>query len=186
MWHGQLPILTPCHPGEAVEVLETGRLMIYQKFSRKILRTREIFFTLFTRPEVEVQEWCRTHYFISYNFPLPLRCLRRTRVSQVDGQGFCGQYIPMFEEQRPHKCFPDIFFLREKQFANSRHYVIHQKSFRHVQPCPMCQIFGDVILYFYRNLRFRKLHGVIEIDESLFGRRVKFHRGNPSRGLKVN
>lgn len=40
--------------------------------------------------------------------------------------------------------------------------------------------------YFYRNLRFRKLHGVIEIDESLFGRRVKFHRGNPSRGLKVN
>lgn len=40
--------------------------------------------------------------------------------------------------------------------------------------------------YFYRNLRFKKLRGVIEIDESLFGRRVKFHRGNPNRGLKVN
>lgn len=39
--------------------------------------------------------------------------------------------------------------------------------------------------YFYTNLRLRKLQGVIEIDESLFGRRVKFHRGNPHRGLKA-
>nr|XP_011443777.2 uncharacterized protein LOC105339761 [Crassostrea gigas] len=39
--------------------------------------------------------------------------------------------------------------------------------------------------YFYRNLRFKKLHGIIEIEESLFGRRVKFHRGNPNRGLKI-
>lgn len=45
------------------------------------------------------------------------------------------------------------------------------------------EIFKD---YYYRNLRFKKLHGIIEIEESLFGRRVKFHRGNPNRGLKVN
>ena len=31
-----------------------------------------------------------------------------------------------------------------------------------------------------------KLQGEIEIDdESLFGRRVKFHRGNPKKGMKV-
>ena len=30
-----------------------------------------------------------------------------------------------------------------------------------------------------------KLQGEIEIDESLFGRRVKFHRGNPNKGMKV-
>ncbi|XP_061187524.1 uncharacterized protein LOC133195646 [Saccostrea echinata] len=39
--------------------------------------------------------------------------------------------------------------------------------------------------YFYTNLRYRKMQGVVEIDESLFGRRVKFHRGNPNCGLKI-
>ena len=29
------------------------------------------------------------------------------------------------------------------------------------------------------------MSGIIEIDESLFGRRVKFYRGNPNKGMKV-
>ncbi|XP_078329246.1 uncharacterized protein LOC111114334 [Crassostrea virginica] len=39
--------------------------------------------------------------------------------------------------------------------------------------------------YFYTDLRHRTLRGVVEIDKSLFGRRVKFHRGNPNLGMKV-
>lgn len=39
--------------------------------------------------------------------------------------------------------------------------------------------------HFYTNLRHRKLWGIVEISESLFGCRVKFHRGNPNRGMKV-
>ena len=39
--------------------------------------------------------------------------------------------------------------------------------------------------YFHRHIRHRRIGGEIEIDESLFGRRVKFHRGNPNKGLKV-
>lgn len=30
------------------------------------------------------------------------------------------------------------------------------------------------------------LRGIVEIDESRFVRRVKFHRDNPNRGMKVN
>jgi hypothetical protein len=39
--------------------------------------------------------------------------------------------------------------------------------------------------YHYRHVRNTKLTGEIEIDESLFGRRVKHNRGNPHRGLKI-
>ena len=30
------------------------------------------------------------------------------------------------------------------------------------------------------------LEGEVQIDESLFGRKVKYHTGNPNRGLKVS
>ena len=43
----------------------------------------------------------------------------------------------------------------------------------------------DLFFEFYvRDIRDIKLQGEVEIDESLFGRRTKYHRGNP-RGLKV-
>lgn len=34
-------------------------------------------------------------------------------------------------------------------------------------------------------IKTKKLSGTVEIDESLFGRRVKHHRGDPNRGVKV-
>lgn len=40
--------------------------------------------------------------------------------------------------------------------------------------------------YFNNTLRNVKLQGIVEIDESLFGRRVKYHKGNPNRGLKAS
>ena len=40
------------------------------------------------------------------------------------------------------------------------------------------------IEYYVRNIRHVILDGIVEIDESLFGRRVKYHKGNP-RGSKV-
>ncbi|XP_060590076.1 uncharacterized protein LOC132745237 [Ruditapes philippinarum] len=39
--------------------------------------------------------------------------------------------------------------------------------------------------YFHVRLSQKKMSGIVEIDESLFGRRVKFHRGDPNKGLKV-
>lgn len=39
--------------------------------------------------------------------------------------------------------------------------------------------------HFYTNLRHRKLWGIVEISKSLFGCRVKFHRGNPNRRMNV-
>lgn len=31
----------------------------------------------------------------------------------------------------------------------------------------------------------KKLSGIVELDESLFGKRNKYHRGNPHGGMKV-
>ncbi len=31
-----------------------------------------------------------------------------------------------------------------------------------------------------------KLDGIVEIDESLFGRQLKYHRGDPTVGLRVS
>ena len=44
---------------------------------------------------------------------------------------------------------------------------------------------GDLFIeYYVRNITYEKLKGKVEIDESLFGRRTKYHRGDP-RWLKV-
>ena len=39
--------------------------------------------------------------------------------------------------------------------------------------------------YVYKNVFAMKFMGDVEIDESLFGRKVKYHRGNPHVGCKV-
>ena len=46
----------------------------------------------------------------------------------------------------------------------------------------MREIFKE---HFHRNTKVKKLAGTVEIDESLFGKRTKFHRGNPHGGMKV-
>lgn len=44
----------------------------------------------------------------------------------------------------------------------------------------------EVMMEFYeRNLKSKTLSGEIEIDESLFGRKVKYNKGNPHKGLRV-
>ena len=48
--------------------------------------------------------------------------------------------------------------------------------------CFMRELFKD---HFQKNITNRKISGEIEIDESLFGRRIKFHRGNPRPGLRI-
>lgn len=39
--------------------------------------------------------------------------------------------------------------------------------------------------YFYRTVMNKKISGEIEIDESLFGRKMKYHKGNPGPGLRI-
>lgn len=49
--------------------------------------------------------------------------------------------------------------------------------------CFMREVFKE---YFHNTLRNVKFQGIVEIDESLFGRRVKYLKGNQNRGLKVS
>lgn len=136
MWHGQLPILTPCHPGEAVEVLETGRLMIYQKFSRKILRTRGIFFTLFTRPEVEVQEWCRTHSLLATIFPCPYDVCEGHGSPKLMARASVGS-IYRCSRNRDHISASRIYSFFEKSNLQIQDIMLFIKS--HLDTCSLAQ-----------------------------------------------
>ena len=39
--------------------------------------------------------------------------------------------------------------------------------------------------HFHENIKGKTISGEIEIDESLFGRKIKYHRGNPRPGLCI-
>lgn len=162
------------------------------------------FFTLFTRPEVEVQEWCRTHSLLATIFPCPYDGCEGHRSPKLMARASGGS-IYRCSRNRDHTSASRIYSFFEKSNLQIQDIMLFIKSY--LDTCSLAQCarffgmsYGSTAVnynwasfvremfkeYFYRNLRFRKLQGVIEIDESLFGRRVKFHRGNPSRGLKVN
>ena len=39
--------------------------------------------------------------------------------------------------------------------------------------------------HFHKNIKGKTISGETEIDESLFGRKIKYHRGNPRPGLRI-
>ena len=64
----------------------------------------------------------------------------------------------------------------------SRMSGVHYQSTGVDWGCFLRELFKE---YFHRHIRNRKISGEIEIDESLFGRHVKHHRGNPKKGCKI-
>jgi hypothetical protein len=94
--------------------------------------------------------------------------------SFFENSKLCIQDIFMFV-----KSYLDGLSLRHVSLSAGVHYkttAVDWASF-------IREIFKE---YFHRNMKHRVLTGEVEIDESLFGRRVKFHRGNPNEGLKVS
>ncbi|XP_045206192.2 uncharacterized protein LOC123558376 [Mercenaria mercenaria] len=93
--------------------------------------------------------------------------------SFFEASKLCNQDIFMFI-----KCYLDGLSLSQTSSFTGVHYkstAVDWASF-------VRELFKE---HFHRSIRHRKLTGEVEIDESLFGRRVKFHRGNPNKGLKV-
>lgn len=166
------------------------------------MQTRGIFFTLFTRPELEVQEWCRTNGLLATIFPCPYDGCEGHMSPKMMARAPGGS-IYRCSSNRDHTRASRTYSFFGKSNLQIQDIMLFIKSY--LDKCSLAQCarfsgmsYGSTAVnwgsfvreifkeYFYRNLRFRKLQGVIEIDESLFGRRVKFHRGNPNRGLKVN
>lgn len=39
--------------------------------------------------------------------------------------------------------------------------------------------------YFQRHVHHKRIHGIVETHESLFGRWAKYHKGNSNKGMKI-
>jgi hypothetical protein len=87
-----------------------------------------------------------------------------------------------------------IFIERAKLFQNyfkiSREEILQRSIFAGVKYKSTALDWASFLRelskeHFNRNITHKKLRGEKEIDESLFGRRVKYHRGNPHKGLKI-
>ncbi|XP_060597825.1 uncharacterized protein LOC132751642 [Ruditapes philippinarum] len=109
-----------------------------------------------------------------------LRCSRNRNhelairtYSFFEASKLCTQDIFMFI-----KCYLDGLSLRQTSLfagVNYKSTAVDWASF-------IRELFKE---HFHRNIKQRKFNGEVEIDESLFGRRVKYHKGNPNKGLKV-
>lgn len=159
------------------------------------------FYGLFSRSEDDVHNWCRQNGILASTFPCPY--------NNCDGQMNLkalarapGGSIFRCSKNRDHTKSSRTYSFFDKSNLMLQDIMVFIKSYLEKSSLALCARFSGMAYgstavnwgsfirelfkeYFYKELRHRKLQGVIEIDESLFGRRVKFHRGNPNRGLKV-
>ena len=157
------------------------------------------FFSVFLYEQDVVHQWCRDHGLL----PLSLPCkspgcddvaMLRTRKGYVENEVFrCNTNV---SHQRQTREFS--FFEASKIPTND--ILLFVKSYLDGCSLNQCASFAGINygstsvdwashireLFkddFRRNTIHKKISG--EIDESLFGRRVKYHRGNPNVGVKV-
>lgn len=99
----------------------------------------------------------------------------------------CIQSLPEHTSTRAIWFYKTLFiksYLEKNSLAQcARFSGMAYKSTTVNWACFMREVFKE---YFHNTLRNVKFQGIVEIDESLFGRRVKFHKGNPNRGLKAS
>lgn len=105
------------------------------------------------------------------------------------------------EEPEPSKGHEGELFLWGLYTDHSRLHALHQMLPGQAVSSSVLQIVGiaygstavnwgsfvrEVFKeHFHRNTRMKKLSGIVELDESLFGKRTKYHRGSPHGGMKV-
>ena len=157
------------------------------------------FFSIFLNDEDVVHQWCRDHGLLAHSLPCKScdgQATLRSRKGFVANEAFrCNKN---FSHQRQTREFS--FFEAAKIPTND--IMLFIKSYLDGCTLRQCATFAGISygssavdwaghireLFkddFRRNRMNHKLSGEIEIDESLFGRRVKYHRGNPNVGVKV-
>lgn len=160
------------------------------------------FFYLFTQSEEDVYFWCRQNGLLATSFPCHVdNCtgeMALAALSRAPGGAIfrCTVNRRHTKSSRSHSFIDKsnlvlqdiILFIKSYLEKNSlaqcarftgmayRSTAVNWASF-------MREVFKE---YFNNTLRNVKLQGIVEIDESLFGRRVKYHKGNPNRGLKAS
>ena len=157
------------------------------------------FFQVFLNSEEEAHDWCRTNGLLATSLPCH-KCddqmILRPRKGSVANESFrCNK-------NRGHELQTRLFSFFEGTKLPVNDIMLFTKSYLDKNSLLQCSTFSGISYgstgvnwgvnvreifkdYFARHIRDEKLRGEIEIDESLFGRKVKYHRGNPNVGVKV-
>lgn len=158
-------------------------------------------FHLFSQDDSVVHEWCRQNGLLATSFPCPVDDCSGNMDLRSLSRGH-GGVVFRCSSNRNHTRVSRVYSFFEKSNVLLQDILLFIKSYLEKNSLAQCSRFSGFSYtttavnwasyirevfkeHFYTNLRHRKLRGIVEIDESLFGRRVKFHRGNPNRGMKV-
>lgn len=169
------------------------------------------FFRLFMSTETEVNDWCRRNGLLVSQLPCTSKKQRTAEFRRGKvwrHHGIKGVSLPNWrrdttlqEEPEPSKGHEGELFLWGLYTDHSRLHALHQMLPGQAVSSSVLQIVGiaygstavnwgsfvrEVFKeHFHRNTRMKKLSGIVELDESLFGKRTKYHRGSPHGGMKV-
>lgn len=159
------------------------------------------FFNLFLQDDDIVFEWLRNNGLLASTIKCP-KCTDMVLCKIRKRQGKCDGFTFRCENNPSHE-----FAMRKYSWFERSHLKINDamnfaKSYIEGHSLKMCATHAGICYnstavdwgvmireifkeYFYRTVSYMKLSGEVEIDESLFGRRVKYHRGNPHVGCKI-
>ena len=157
------------------------------------------FYGLFSKSDDVVLEWLRDNGLLARTVPCHKCDGSMFLKSKADRSG--GQ-IFRCRTNRMHQKSMRRFSLFEMMNIEIQDALVFIKSYLDKMTLRQCALFSGTAYgttavnwasyirelfkeHFHRHIRHKRLGGEVEIDESLFGRRVKFHRGNPNKGLKV-
>ena len=166
------------------------------------------FYFLFMCDEETITNWCRANGLLasSITCPVKVKAGAGKKGSQIMKE--CGGL--MLPKSRSFRCtenrnhertelsysffnktqltIPDVMVFIKNYLDNltllqcSKFTGIAYKSTAPNWSSYMREMFKE---HFHRNTKHVKFSGTIEIDESFFGRKMKYHKGNPSSGLKI-
>ena len=161
------------------------------------------FFHIFSQDATIVHQWCRQNGLLSTGFPCPVDGCSGDMVLRSLSRGH-GGVVFRCSSNRNHTRSSRVHSFFEKSNLLIQDIMLFIKSYLERNSLAQCSLFSGFSYtmtaincascirevhvfkeYFYTDLRHRTLRRVVEIDESLFGRRVKFHRCNPNHGMKV-
>lgn len=170
------------------------------------------FFRLFMSNETDVNDWCRRNGLLVSRLPCTSKKQNGRRSSEgekCDGimvlkESACrtGGEILRCQKNRNHQKAMRVNSFFEGSTLTIPDCMLFIKCYLDKLSLLQCSKFVGIAYgstavnwgsfvrevfkeHFHRNTRMKKLSGIVELDESLFGKRTKYHRGNPHGGMKV-
>lgn len=159
------------------------------------------FYKLFMSSSEEITDWCISNQLLASEIKCPvLQCNGQMVLKRRSGR--VGEQTFRCNKNRNHERSSRIYSFFENSQLTISDIMMFVKSYLDGNSLLQCSKFSGIAYkstavnwasfmrelfkdYFQVLLKNKLLEGEIEIDESLFGRKVKYHKGNPNPGLRI-